>query len=49
MPCINDGAFAMRHTNDTKGRTRQRIIEAALKKFRAKAIDATAMAEVMAA
>jgi len=37
----------MRPTIDTKGSTRQRIIEAALEKFRAKGIDGTCLAEVM--
>jgi TetR/AcrR family transcriptional regulator, transcriptional repressor for nem operon len=37
----------MRPTNDTKVSTHQRIIEAALEKFRAKGIDGTCLAEVM--
>src|SRR5260370_7121049 len=37
----------MRPKNDAKGSTRQRIIEAALEKFREKGIDGTCLAEVM--
>jgi TetR/AcrR family transcriptional repressor of nem operon len=47
MLYINTDNFAMRHKNDSKGTTRQRIIEAALEKFRAKGIDGTCLAEVM--
>jgi TetR/AcrR family transcriptional repressor of nem operon len=47
MLYTNTDNFAMRHKNDSKGSARQRIVEAALEKFRAKGIDGTCLAEVM--